>query len=206
MPFGRNTKAEDFKRILIPKDSTYVVGIESIDVFLNVNDKGDFKGRNCDKYKMVLRVLEPGDYFDARVKCSMSAQIERREGATGVETIAYGNSKRYCQVIQAIDPSIEDEKIPSPESDDDIESFAERTFIGKIFHCTFGTYSWDAKVKDPKPGEPTKETITINTIKEGTPLGEEMEEAIKGHIDAWMAGAMTGRIPGGTQFDEEMFK
>ena len=201
MPFERNTKAEDYSSVLVPKDSLYVVGIETVDAFINTNTKGDHKGRRHDKYKIKVRVLEPGDHFNQTVRMSFSAMIERIEGSTGIETVPYGGSKRYCEIVQAINPSVEDAAVPSPNSDDDIESFAERTFVGKMFTCKFGTYSWETT--DKSTG--LKVNPVINTIKEAMPVGDDMLDALKAHIATWTAETMADHLPGGTEFNENMF-
>ena len=184
MGFSRNTQAEESAFVLIPKDTILAVGIEQADAYINTMNRGDHKGRVFDKYKMKFKILEQGEFFNKTVNASLSALIERRQSGSDVETIAYGNSRKYCEMLKAINPKLSEEDMPSPESDDDIEIFADANFVGKTVYLKFGTYNFKGD---------EGEKITINTIKEVEPLTEEMLEVLKPNIVKWEAEMVASR-------------
>lgn len=175
----RNTEAEKLTGTTIKKDSTLVVGVESVSVFVNTIPSGDFKGRNYDKYKLKLRVIEPGEYKDKTVNVSISDRCERRtDGKGNVMVDTYGNSKSYAEFIRAIDNTVTDEDLPRPESDEEAKSWGE-SWVGSILNVTFGTYTF----KDSK----TNDDIVINTIKETFPVTEDQLAALKPFVSQFHA-------------------
>ncbi|MHA1662227.1 MAG: hypothetical protein ACTSXE_02565 [Candidatus Thorarchaeota archaeon] len=184
MSFKRNTQAEESAFVLIPKDSLLAVGIEQADPYINTMNRGDHKGRVFDKYKLKLRILEQGDYYNKIVSVSLSALIERRQSGSEVETIAYGNSRKYCEMLRAINPSLNEDDVPSPESDSDIDTFADIHFVGKVVYVKFGTYNF-------KGDDGNK--VEINIIKETESLTDEMTEVLKPHIAKWEAQMTASR-------------
>ena len=194
----RNKEAEAFKGTLIPKDSTLCVGVESVAVFQNTVMQGDYKGRKCDKYKVTLCVLEPGEFKDARVSLSLTAQTERRvDGSGAVVVDNYGNSKKYVQFLQAIDPSIDDDNLPMPESDDEAKEWGE-SWIGNVLNVTFGTYNF----KNTTSGE----NVTVNTMKDAFKATQEQIDAIMPAINLFLAGIAAKRGGGAADnFDPDDF-
>lgn len=174
----RNTEAETFKTTLIPKDSMLIVGIKGVDVFKNTIPSGDHKGREYDKYKTTLVVLEAGEFKGSTVKVSVSARTERRtDGAGNVVIDNYGNSGKYAELLKAIDPSIKDDALPMPESDEEAKEWGQ-TWCGNVLQVTFGVYTF----KNDKGEE-----IKINTLKEALPLTEDQIEALKADISIFKA-------------------
>lgn len=197
MTFKRNTQAEVSSFILIPKDSLLVVGIEQADAYINIMTRGDHKGRNNDKYKLRVRILEQGEFYNKSVNVSLSAMISRRQTGSDVETIAYGNSRKYCEMLAAINPKIGEDNVPSPASDDDIQTFADEQFTGKVVLIKFGVYTF--KSDEGKP-------IEINIIKEIEAVNEEMMEALKPNITKWhteMTAARAGVTGAADEFNPD---
>lgn len=194
----RNTQAEESKGTRIPKDTTLIVGIESVDVYVNTIPAGDFKGRSYDKYKVKVRVIEPGEFKDKNVNITISARTERRtDGKGNVMVDNYGSSKSYAEFLMAIDPSITNDDLPMPESDDEAKSWGE-SWVGNIINMTFGTYTF----KDAKSGE----DVTINTMKEAFSLTADQAEAIKVFAGAF-AAELAAKKGGGAadDFDPDSF-
>lgn len=194
----RNTEAEKFTSTMIKKDTTLVVGVETVSVFVNTIPAGDFKGRNYDKYKLKLRVLEPGEYKDKTVTVSISARTERRtDGKGNVMVDNYGNSKGYAEFVRAIDNTVTDDDLPMPESDDEAKSWGE-SWIGSVLNVTFGTYTF----KDNKTGE----DVTMNTIKETFPVTEDQMAAVKPFVVQFHAEIAAKKSGGAADsFDPEDF-
>lgn len=167
----RNTEAEKIRSTIIKKDTTLVVGVQSVSVFKNMIPAGDFKGREYDKYKLRLVILEPGEYKDKVVNVSISARTERRtDGHGNVMVDNYGNSKMYVEFIRAIDNTVTDDELPMPESDEEAKSWGE-SWTGSVLNVTFGTYNF----KDERTGE----NVTTNTLKEVFPVTEDQMAAMK---------------------------
>lgn len=195
MGFSRNTEAEKSQSVLIPKDTELLVGIESVEGHVNTMSRGDHKGRKYDKYKMGIRILEPGDYYGKLIKMSVSCLIERAQGDGDI--VAYGNSKKYCNLLKAIDPSISDDEIPAPRNDAALDKFGSDHFVGNLFMCTFGIYTFT---------NDEGQKVQINTIKDSGEINEELMEACKSNIEKWKA-EMAVKQPGGAadDFDPDDF-
>lgn len=174
----RNVEAEAAGGVLIPKDTCLAVGVDSVSHFINKVPEGDHKGRKYDKYKLRLIVLEPGEFNGKVVSISLSARTERRtDGAGNVMVDNYGSSKTYAEFLKALDPSITDDELPMPESDDEAKSWGQ-TWVGRELNVLFGTYKF--KTDDGKE-------VTTNTFKEGYPMNEEQLSQLAPAIAVWKA-------------------
>jgi hypothetical protein len=194
----RNSAAEESRFLTIPKDTTLAVGIESVDVYVNTLNAGDFKGRKFDKYKLKLRVLEPGQYKDKNVTVQISAQTERRVDGGGTTMVDnYGNSKKYVELLRAIDPSVTDDDVPMPESDDEAKSWGQ-SWAGNIINITFGTYSFipEGKTEDDR--------VTINQMKDAFALSVDQAESLKSTAALFIAEMAAKKGGGGADaFDPD---
>lgn len=191
----RNTKAEEFGGTLIPKGTTLAVGIKSVSVFVNQLSSGDHKGRNYDKYKTRVVVLEPGDFQGSSSSLGISCRSERRtDGAGNVIIDNYGNSRAYVELLKAMDPSITDETLPMPETDDEAREWGE-SWCGKIINVTFGTYTF----KNNEGKE-----VVINTFKEAFPLSADQEEALKTEAAVFKAEIAAATGGGGVSDDDDL--
>lgn len=193
--FERNQKAEESRFVLIPKDTTLPCGIESVDTYVNTLNVGDNKGRQYDKYKLKLKVLDPGEYSGKGSSVSVSCNVERREdvGGDGMILDPWGNSAKYIALLHAIGMDFADEAVPLPETEEELKSFAE-TLVGKVINVTFGTY----KFKNDEGKQ-----VEINTAKTFGALNDAQREAIAVPLAEFNAEAAAKSGGGAVNLDEE---
>lgn len=175
--FQRNTEAEQSAFVTIPKNTTLPCGITSVSTFVNTIKQGDNKGREFDKYKLMLRPLS-GDFKGKLTSVSVSCQCERRDGVDGLAIDNWGNSKNYILLMRLMSHDFDDESVPLPESESELEEHGN-TFEGAVFNFTFGTFTF----KSDKDGS----EITVNTLKDMAALSEDQEAALGVELAEWKA-------------------
>lgn len=191
--FQRNTEAERSAFVTIPKNTTLPCGIVSVQTLVNTIKQGDNKGREFDKYKLMLRPMA-GDFKGKLTSVSVSCQCERRDGVDGLVIDNWGNSKNYILLMRLLGHEFEDDGVPLPESEAELEEHG-KTFEGKILNVTFGTFTF----KSDKDGS----EITVNTLKGLATLSDDQKAAISVEIAEWKAEQAAKAGGGAVDLDAE---
>lgn len=191
--FERNTEAEKSAFVTIPKNTTLPCGIHSVSTFVNTIKQGDNKGREFDKYKLMVRPLA-GEFKGKLTSVSVSCQCERRDGVDGLVIDNWGNSKNYIKLMRLMGHEFDDEAVPLPESEDELEEHGD-TFEGKVLNITFGTFTF----KSDKDGS----EITVNTLKDMSALNDEQLAEIETELAEWKAEQAAKQGGGAVNLDAE---
>lgn len=177
--FKRNKDAEKFEYVIIPKDTTVLAGIVSVDhkagtVFAKAEKHA---GRPRDEYNVKFQVLA-GPYKGVTFKIYIYCHVERR---VGCEPDPYGNSRQYCELTEALGfATQEDAYLP-----DDPRAFA-RKLVGKTVTMEVGT----RKYKDKEGKEREAQTVkSIWAIKDDARETYQMDIAT---FEATMAATKSG--------------
>lgn len=198
--FERNTEAEKSAFVTIPKNTTLPCGIVSVQTFVNAVKQGDNKGREFDKYKLLLRPLQ-GEFKGKLTSVSVSCQCERRDGVDGVAIDNWGNSKNYIKLMRLMGHEFDDEAIPLPESKTELEEHGA-TFEGKVLNVTFGTFTFKSDKEDGSK-------ITVNTCKELEDLNDDQKKALETDLAEWAAEQAAksggGALDLGKEYDGSQF-
>lgn len=188
----RNTEAEQFQFVVIPKDTILPCGITEVEVHENILGRGPNKGRSYDKYKLRVQPLA-GQFKGNNIGLSVSCNVERRYGVDGVEIDPWGNSRRYVELLRGVGMQFADEAMPIPESEEEAKEFGN-SLVGKSLVITFGTYTFkDDEGKD----------VTINTMKSAMAVTPEMRAELEASFAEWEAEAAAMRGGGALGSSED---
>jgi len=169
--FKRNTEAE--QRTVIPKNTVLPVGITNVQTSIVEVTRGKNAGHMQDKYRIHGRVLA-GEYEGMNVSGNVTANVER--GVDG-SIVPWGNNKKYISFLHALGYEFDDENIPFPEDENELEEVGNGA-VGEVVNITFGTFTFKAENGD---------SVTINTFADFSPLSEEQKTAMADRLSVFKA-------------------
>jgi len=178
----RNRDAEEYNNQLIPKDTLVVVGLTEVETSVQTQQRGKFKNRPYDQVKIGHEVLV-GEYKGANWSSKYNNNTDRRSAAAAdYDPDPYGNSRKWCVLCAAAGATESEDDLITPELDE-LQSWCEKVFIGKVVAVTVGTWSFKGNDIDPETGEPKK--ITIQTVKKVEPITDAIRKEFAAEITAF---------------------